>query len=157
MVGWGGRGCVLLAWERGCVLPLQAFIGNRYGYRPVPAQITESDFTVLTAVAALKESCDVSLLKEWYQLDGNAVPPVYQLQPITSKFPHFISPDKKLRGADQNSWWETFQKLQRLIWTLAKMAVAEKKMSPERGHHFLMSGMRATLCSLANGSIYLLF
>ena len=148
---------MLLAWERGCVLALQAFIGNRYGYRPVPAHITEGDFMVLTAMAALKESCDVCLLKEWYQLDANAVPPVYQLQPITSKFPHFISPDKKLREADQNGWWETFQKLQRLIWTLAKMAVAEKKMSAEHGHHFLMSGEQASLCRLTNGSIRLFF
>lgn len=106
----------------------------------MPAHITESDFTVLTAIATLKEGCSVSLLKEWYQLDTNAVPPVYQLQPITSRFPNFASLDKKLREKDQQSWRETFQQLQQLIWRLAKMAVEKKEMSAEHAHHFLMSG-----------------
>lgn len=60
-----------------CVL-VQAMIGDRYGFRPFPSSIAASEFEVL--VAAVKEDEDVAVLREWYQLDENAVPAYYGLR-----------------------------------------------------------------------------
>lgn len=57
---------------------VQTMIGDRYGFRPFPSSIAKSEFEVL--VAAVKGDEDVAVLKEWYQLDENAVPAYYGLR-----------------------------------------------------------------------------
>lgn len=55
-------------------------LGNRYGWRPLPEEIEAKEFEEIAAKAqSLK--LDESLLREWYQLDTNAVPAVYYLRP----------------------------------------------------------------------------
>ena len=63
-------------------------MGNKYGYRPYPNVIEASEYDVILE-SALEAERDVSLLEEWFVKDENAVPPVYLLQPITSKFPMY--------------------------------------------------------------------
>ena len=59
----------------------QSFLGQRYGYRPIPPVIPTAEFTVLVAELEKEdEEGERGLLQEWYICDENSVPPVYQLQ-----------------------------------------------------------------------------
>ena len=49
--------------------------GDRYGWRPLPPTIPQDEFD-----AILKHATDPELLKQWYALDENAVPPEYCLR-----------------------------------------------------------------------------
>jgi len=59
-------------------------LGNRYGWRPLPEEISVDQFHKLEhAAAQIPGSMDksaVAVLREWYREDTNAVPPVYLLQ-----------------------------------------------------------------------------
>lgn len=59
-------------------------LGNRYGWRPLPEEVSVEEFHAM-AHAALQclDSTDTSageILRQWYREDTNAVPPVYLLQ-----------------------------------------------------------------------------
>ena len=97
--------------------------------------------------AAASTDGDDSILNEWYKKDSNAVPPVYQLQPITNKFPNYISKDQALREKDRDGWWQTFQQLQRVLWRCARRAHKEGRMSAEQAHSYQMSG---TTCMISH-------
>jgi hypothetical protein len=53
-------------------------LGDRYGWRPVPARVDAAEFTEL---AAALTAPDRDLLDRWYRLDGNALEPTYLLLP----------------------------------------------------------------------------
>lgn len=59
------------------------FLGQKYGYRPIPTYILSSELQMLrdelTAMGV-----DGILLDTWYKKDSNAVPPISVLQPISS-------------------------------------------------------------------------
>lgn len=57
-------------------------LGDRYGWRPVPAQIPAALFERITKTAGT----GISLLQKWYGRDDNAVPPVYRLKPRAAEF-----------------------------------------------------------------------
>ena len=97
------------------------------------------DFGILLETA-LSNQIDVALLNRWYRRDDNAVPPVFQLQPITVRFPNYNSRDSALRQKDREDWWQTFTLLQQLFWKLAKVAVRGGAMSPDHAHKYFMSG-----------------
>lgn len=63
--------------------PLPNFVvllGDRYGWRPPPAQIPETEWDqIVTSLGAT--SPEARLLKEWYCPDTNAVPPEHYLKP----------------------------------------------------------------------------
>ena len=78
----------------------------------------------------------------WYQKDYNSVPPVFQLQPITTQFPHYNNKDDAvLAERDRAEWWRTFEQIQKLIWQLAELSVERGKMSANYAHKYFMSGM----------------
>lgn len=83
----------------------------------------------------------VTLLETWFKRDDNAVPPVFQLLPITKHFPNYISKDPDLQQKDRDGWWRTFSEIQRLFWQLAEGAVRSEMMTSEQAHKFMMSGM----------------
>ena len=58
-------------------------LGDRYGWRPLPAQIEAAEFEAL--VAALEQD-DRDRLEDWYKRDDNAVPPEYCLKPCEGQF-----------------------------------------------------------------------
>lgn len=103
---------------------------------------------------AVKCDCvNANLLGEWYTLDGNTVPPTYQLQSITSRFPHYNDhshPD--LCSQDQAAWWQVFSELQQLLWRLAEFAVEQGLMSSEEGDSYRMSG---TVTSVSDVNVYI--
>ena len=55
-------------------------LGNRYGWRPLPEEIDAVEFAAIEKKAAELGLTNHSLLREWYCLDQNAVPPVYYLR-----------------------------------------------------------------------------
>ena len=64
------------------------FLGQKYGYRPIPTIMLASEFSMLRDV--IKDVAeDVKVLDLWYRQDDNAVPPVCVLQPISSNLPNF--------------------------------------------------------------------
>ena len=119
----------------------QAFLGNRYGYRPVPANIIDTEFQSLVRVSE-SANIDISLLKKWYRLDTNSVPSVYQLQAITDYYPHYNdNSNKALQEKEQQEWWETHQSLFDLIKRLVHLAVETNEMTKEVAQNFISSGI----------------
>ena len=58
-------------------------IGDRYGWRPPAVQIPDDDFRLIQKNVSDE---NFTFLKEWYQRDDNAVPPVWCLKPRTGKY-----------------------------------------------------------------------
>ncbi len=78
-----------------CAL-FQTFLAQKYGYRPFPPKIPAAEFDAL--VSAVSDVHDLDLLREWFILDSNIVPPVYILHPIREKLPHYADdsqPERK--------------------------------------------------------------
>ena len=68
--------------------PSQVFLGQKYGYRPIPTYILSSELQMLRDDLA-NTGTDPGLLDLWYRKDSNAVPPVSVLQPISSILVNF--------------------------------------------------------------------
>jgi len=84
-------------------------VGDRYGWRPLPAEIPAAEFAVLRELAV--EPSLGHLLQDCYRRDNNAVPPVYLLLP------------RPRRGRSQTEQeWESLES--RLRDALADAAVA---------------------------------
>ena len=58
----------------------QTLLGDRYGYRPLPASLPREEFVLLRRLA--REQClpGTVTMDTWYLRDDNADPPVYLLQ-----------------------------------------------------------------------------
>ena len=61
----------------------QVFLGQKYGYRPIPTIILASEL-ILLKETLVSMGVDVHLLDLWYKKDTNAVPHIFILQPISS-------------------------------------------------------------------------
>ena len=71
----------------------QVLFGQKYGYRPFPATIEVEEFERVRQ-AAIDNGCNsksIALLDKWFLKDKNNLPPMYVLQPITSKIPHYAN------------------------------------------------------------------
>ena len=55
-------------------------LANRYGWRPLPEEIEAEEFKFIEAKAAELKLPNAFLLRQWYWLDGNAVPAVHYLR-----------------------------------------------------------------------------
>lgn len=66
----------------------QVFLGQKYGYRPIPTHIPAAEFELLRECAKNVQD-ELELLDAWYKKDMNTVPPVYVLQPISSILSNF--------------------------------------------------------------------
>jgi len=76
---------------------LQVFLGQKYGYRPIPTYILSSELQMLRDELA-NSGTDPVLLDTWYRKDSNAVPPVSVLPPISSILINFNN--KVRRGSE---------------------------------------------------------
>jgi len=76
-----------------------AILGNKYGYRPFPAHIEQSEFDKLLACLE-SDGADSSTLREHFRLDLNSVPASYVLQ--ASK-------------ADDSQWSQQYEMMQKLL------------------------------------------
>ena len=66
-------------------------LGDRYGWRPLPEEIPADEFEAILAYTLPEE---IQLLRSWYQLDENAVPPVYCLRPRTGEYSEYSAWEK---------------------------------------------------------------
>jgi hypothetical protein len=82
-------------------------LGERYGWRPLPARIDAGEFIKVRDRAA---DADKRLIDDWYERDDNAVPPEFLLKARTGEF------------ADKDRWGEVEQKLHRILREAARDA-----------------------------------
>lgn len=61
----------------------QVFLGQKYGYRPIPTYILSSELQMIRDELATTGH-DPTIIDTWYRKDSNAVPPISVLQPISS-------------------------------------------------------------------------
>jgi len=66
-------------------------MGQKYGYRPIPAIIETSEFELLRRLLDEDGEDDLTVLDIWYLKDSNSVPPQYVLQPIDSVLKNYDS------------------------------------------------------------------
>jgi len=64
------------------------FLGQKYGYRPIPTTIEANEFLMLRGCTQ-NETEELALMDKWYLRDDNAIPPVFILQPISSILTNF--------------------------------------------------------------------
>ncbi|KAG1650116.1 NACHT and WD repeat domain-containing protein 2 [Nymphon striatum] len=115
------------------------FLGQKYGYRPIPTFIDSDEFT-LTVDALIKLEVDPDLLETWYKEDTNADPNVFVLQPISSILINFNNKRvPKLQARDQSTWWDMMCKMQRLLRKGAKHLFDKGKISADMMHNYMMS------------------
>ncbi|UYV61467.1 NWD2 [Cordylochernes scorpioides] len=115
------------------------FLGQKYGYRPIPTFIPGAEFRELREI--LDElKVDAAVLDEWYWEDTNNLPSVFVLQPISSILPNFNNKRApRLQATDQATWWKTLAVLQKLLRRAAQALFARRRMAQEAMHHFMMS------------------
>ncbi|KAK2144717.1 hypothetical protein LSH36_736g01022 [Paralvinella palmiformis] len=93
-----------------------AIISHKYGYRPIPSEIEQEEYTTLRT-SLVESRKDVSLIDEYYRLDRNVIPPHYVLKP---------------RTPEQQDWWEMNEKIQDLLQDAAGRCLSGDKL--ERYH-----------------------
>ena len=77
----------------------------------------------------------------WFLRDDNCVPPVYVLQPISSKLPYFNRRDEPIKSKEQQGeWWSTFELLQSQLRFAAEEAETKKVLTPEKAKKYTVSG-----------------
>lgn len=115
------------------------FLGQKYGYRPIPTYILSSELQLIRDDLD-SNGVDVSLLDMWYKKDSNSVPPVSILQPISSILINFINKRvPKLQAEDQAIWWDTLTKMQKLLRKGAASLYAQGKIDRDQMHNYFMS------------------
>ncbi|XP_078594511.1 NACHT domain- and WD repeat-containing protein 1-like [Branchiostoma floridae x Branchiostoma japonicum] len=118
-----------------------AFLGNRYGYRPIPAKIEAEELDILLKKAS-ELDMDTTVIKEWYLKDDNAVPAVCLLQPITSKFRYYTDMEpanESLRQKDKEGWYQVTAQLENILRTAVKAAHKEGLVTEEQQHKYIKS------------------
>lgn len=92
-------------------------LGDRYGWRPLPAEISADEFAAIArgaGAAGAASATEARILEIWYRRDDNAVPPVYVLQPRAGEF---VEPAR----------WDAVERRLRalLVDTAARLPLAE--------------------------------
>ncbi|KAJ3251014.1 hypothetical protein HK104_007392 [Borealophlyctis nickersoniae] len=92
-----------------------SFLGDKYGYRPLPTTIPQPQFDQLRGAIDPSQTRDLKLLDQFYRLDTNAVPPAYIL------LNHVTADMTPLERNAANKRWndDIFPTLQRLLWGAA--------------------------------------
>jgi WD40 repeat protein len=83
-------------------------LGDRYGWRPLPARIEAQEFDRVCGHVA--DAADRQFVNAWYVRNDNAVPPEYLLKARTGEF------------VDNDRWGEIEQKLHRILREAARDA-----------------------------------
>ncbi|XP_072379032.1 NACHT and WD repeat domain-containing protein 2 isoform X1 [Diabrotica undecimpunctata] len=115
------------------------FLGQKYGYRPIPTYILTSELLLIRDELAATGH-DPTLIDIWYKKDANAVPPISVLQPISSILINFNNKRiPKLQAEDQAKWWDTLGKFQKLFRKAAASLNQQGKMDNDATHNYFMS------------------
>ena len=81
-----------------------------------------------------------NVIEEWYKRDENALPPVYVLQPISSKIENYNSSSNEERQAAAERWNDTNATLQTTLRKAASVARDNNSISAEEAQTFFISG-----------------
>jgi WD40 repeat protein len=97
-------------------------LGNRYGWRPLPEEISAEEFHALehaaTQIPGSADTSAVAVLREWYREDTNAVPPVYLLQSRRQRL-----------GDDQDYTHDAiWNQVQAVLWTIINRAMPPEQL-----------------------------
>ncbi len=91
-------------------------LGNRYGWRPLPAEIPEAEYRLIEAGVTAPDAAQ--LLNAWYRCDRNAVPPVYALQPRRlAVAPNASEAERRAAIDDEARAWRSTETALRRIFT----------------------------------------
>ncbi|CAH1796820.1 unnamed protein product [Owenia fusiformis] len=117
-----------------------SLLGNRYGYRPIPVELTVGEYEMLQGEARELNLEGLDMLSQWYRVDNNKVPAVYILQPIRTHLKYFgdHSDDAK-RKEDSAKWWETFSTIQQIVRKSAKSLIEKGSLTEEDAHKYFMA------------------
>ena len=137
---------LILLFVLSLLISVQAFLGNRYGYQPLPPSISQEHFESMLQVAK-SMSIDTSVLCQWYKLDTNIMPPLYQLQPITDFYPYYSDYSNVLQKSHQQQWHQTYNLLFETISTLTTIAVNLSLMTEYEAHQYVMSSKLFHFCN----------
>ncbi|XP_045465419.1 NACHT and WD repeat domain-containing protein 2 [Harmonia axyridis] len=115
------------------------FLGQKYGYRPIPTYILSSELQMIRDEVA-NTGGDPTIIDTWYRKDSNAVPPISVLQPISSILINFNNKRvPKLQAEDQGKWWATLEKFQKLFRKASSSLHQQGKMDDDAKHNYFMS------------------
>jgi Cdc6-like AAA superfamily ATPase len=102
-------------------------LGDKYGWQPIPTKIPETEMKDIYSTIVF----DTSLLDRWYQLDTNAVPSEYVLQPRGKEF------------GDYKVWEVVEKKLQSVL----REAVSQLSFSEEQRIKYFTSATHQEIMS----------
>ena len=109
------------------MLVLQTFLGQKYGYRPFPPKIVQSEFEAL--LSAVEKQEDKDLLTKWFIRDDNLVPPMYILQPVKELLPNYnnrsVSNEERSKASDE--WWTAFEGMQKILREASTKALKKEE------------------------------
>ncbi|EDO31117.1 predicted protein, partial [Nematostella vectensis] len=121
------------------------FLGNKYGYRPVPYKINAEEFESLVDIAREVENVkkeEVDLLLEWFLKNENALPAEYVLQPVTAKLPYYNDMREEVHdkySQQREEWWKISVTFQRVLRISAHVAGRRGKLTEEQVHKYYKS------------------
>src|SRR5665811_2205662 len=107
-------------------------LGDRYGWRPLPAEIPGEEFEQIAA--QVTDADEKALLETWYQRDDNAVPAAYFLSSRTGEF------------AESKAWEPVERRLQKILLA----ATANLKLGDEAREKY---GTSATEQEIVRGAL----
>ena len=83
------------------ILPFlcQVFLGQRYGFRPLPSTIRDDEMQLILKSVTSEER---DLIDEWYVPDHNAVPTRFVLQPIDRDLEKYDQPEGDKDDEDED-------------------------------------------------------
>lgn len=117
------------------LLLLQTFLGQKYGFRPLPSKIAAAEFEEISS--NVTDQDETTLLGTWYKCDLNEIPATYVLQPISSHIPDYLCHDVGKRQLALEQWHGIFTQIQHILRREAKNLFGE---DGEKVHKYFMSG-----------------
>ncbi len=109
-------------------------LGERYGWRPLPARIEAKEFDAI--LGRIPDAGERTLVENWYRRDENAVPPEYLLKPRSGEF------------VDRDRWQKIEEKLGRFLRRAAQAAgLPSEALVPylaSATHQEILKGLGAT-------------
>lgn len=115
-------------------------MGQKYGYRPFPPKIPATTFDKVIHLLTEHEK-STETFKQWFLLDENACPSMYNLQSISSILKYYTDPSQaELHKADKAKWWDAFNEMQLQFRYAAKRLLEKQQLNKEEAMKFLISG-----------------
>ncbi|XP_069139951.1 uncharacterized protein [Argopecten irradians] len=118
-----------------------AFLGDKYGSRPMPSKIEATEYKLLLKTA-MKLGHDVSLMDQWFKRDDNAEPAIYYLISITKILPNYdndLEGFERQRQSDREKWASVDSRLTKMLRAAANQAYDERLINKETRQKYFYS------------------